>query len=270
MNTVRQTRVMGILNITPDSFSDGGRLINRDAVVEHVRRMIAAGVDMLDVGGESTRPFAEAVSVEEELRRVIPVIELIRGMTGLPVSIDTTKAAVAEAALAAGAGIVNDISALRHDPAMPGVVCGYDGPVIIMHMKGTPETMQIDPQYEDVIGEVLEFFRERIAWMEENGIGRSRIIIDPGIGFGKTVEHNLRILNNIGMFRQLGCRVMIGHSRKSFIGRILDLDVGRRDCATAMLSLHCAMNGADFVRVHDVELSRQAVRLAYALKTAGA
>lgn len=269
MNTARQTRVMGILNITPDSFSDGGRLLGRDTVAGHVRNMIAAGVDILDVGGESTRPFAEPVSEEEELSRVLPVIELIRGMTDLPVSIDTTKAAVAEAALAAGARIINDVSALRHDRAMLEVVRRHDGPLIIMHMKGTPETMQIEPHYDDVVGEISDFFRERIGWLERNGVERSRVIIDPGIGFGKTVEHNLTILKNIGRFKQLGCAVLIGHSRKSFIGRILDLETDRRDCATAMLSLYCAINEADMVRVHDVELSRQAVRLALALKTAG-
>jgi dihydropteroate synthase len=270
METDRQTRVMGILNITPDSFSDGGRLLDRAIVVGHVRNMIASGVDILDVGGESTRPFAAPVSAEEELRRVIPVIELIREITDLPVSIDTTKAAVAGSALAAGATMVNDISALRHDREMLDVVRGYDGPVIIMHMKGTPETMQIEPHYDDVVGEIAGFFLERIDWLEKNGIDRNRIVIDPGIGFGKTVDHNLTILKHIGSFKQLGCAVLIGHSRKSFIGRILDLEIDRRDCATAMLSLYCAMNEADMVRVHDVELSRQAVRLALALRTAGA
>jgi len=260
---------MGILNITPDSFSDGGRLLGRDAVAGHVRTMIEAGVDILDVGGESTRPFAEPVSPEEETARVIPVVELIREMSDLPVSIDTRKAAVAEAALAAGATMVNDISALRHDPAMLGVVRGYGGPVIIMHMQGTPETMQIQPHYDDVIGEITAFFRERINWLEQNEISRKRIVIDPGIGFGKTAEHNLTILRNIRAFKQLGCSVMIGHSRKSFIGGVLGLDVEHRDCATAMLSLYCALNEADLVRVHDVALSRQAVLLAQALKTAG-
>ncbi|MDD3618018.1 MAG: dihydropteroate synthase [Desulfobulbaceae bacterium] len=269
METGTQTRVMGILNITPDSFSDGGLLFDREAVVAHVGNMIAAGVDILDVGGESTRPFAEPVSVEEEIGRVVPVIQLIREMSGLPVSIDTRKAAVAEAALAAGATMVNDISALRHDPAMLGVVRSYDGPVIIMHMQGTPETMQIQPHYDDVVGEITAFFHERTGWLEQNGISRKRIVIDPGIGFGKTVAHNLTILRNIRAFKQLGCPVLIGHSRKSFIGGVLGLDVGQRDCATAMLSLYCALNEADLVRVHDVVLSRQAVLLAQALKTAG-
>jgi dihydropteroate synthase len=258
---------MGILNITPDSFSDGGRLLEPEDVRRQIERMIAAGVDIFDVGGESTRPFAEPVSTEEELDRVLPVIRLIRQLSDLPVSIDTTKAAVAQAALAAGADMVNDISALRHDPAMPDVVRGYQGPVIIMHMQGTPGTMQIDPHYEDVVAEIVDFFRERLQWFEDNGVDRRRIIIDPGIGFGKTVAHNLTILRNIAAFKALGCPVMIGHSRKAFIGRILELDVDRRDCATAMLTLHCALAGADLVRVHDVELSKQAVLLAHGLSS---
>ncbi|GAB4346680.1 MAG: dihydropteroate synthase [Desulfobulbaceae bacterium] len=257
---------MGVLNITPDSFSDGGTLTDKDTVASRVRSMIDAGVDILDVGGESTRPFAEPVSEEEELRRVLPVIRLIREMTDLPVSIDTTKADVAREALAAGADMVNDISALRHDPAMVEVVRGYVGPVIIMHMQGTPRTMQVAPRYTDVVAEIMEFFRERITRLEEDGIDRQRIIIDPGIGFGKTLEHNLAILRNVEKFRELGCPVLIGHSRKSFLGNLLEIEVSGRDCATAMVSLHCAMNGADILRVHDVELTRQAVRLAAALR----
>ena len=264
----RQTRVMGILNITPNSFSDGGRFVEPEAIRCQIERMLAAGVDIFDVGGESTRPFAEPVTLDEELDRVLPVIRLIRKMSDLPVSIDTTKARVAEAALAAGADLVNDISSLRHDPAMLAVVRGYQGPVIIMHMQGTPGTMQIDPHYEDVVQEIIDFLRGRLQWLEERGVARERVIIDPGIGFGKTVEHNLAILRNIPAFKALGCPVLIGHSRKAFIGRILDLEVDQRDCATAMLTLHCAQAGAYLVRVHDVALSRQAVRLARSLERA--
>jgi dihydropteroate synthase len=264
--TGQQTRVMGILNITPDSFSDGGCFVEPEAARLQIERMIAAGVDMFDVGGESTRPFAEPVSIEEELDRVLPVVRRIRQLSDLPISVDTTKAAVAAAALAAGADMVNDISGLRHDPAMLDVVRGYQGPVIIMHMQGTPGTMQIDPHYEDVVAEITDFFRERLRWLEEHGIAPGRIILDPGIGFGKTVDHNLAILRNIKVLKALGCPILIGHSRKAFIGRILDLEVDRRDCASAMLSLHCAMAGADMVRVHDVELSKQAVRLAHSLR----
>ncbi len=252
---------MGILNITPDSFSDGGLLNNLEAVERQVDKMIAAGVDVFDVGGESTRPFAEPVSEQEELDRVIPVIELLRKKTAIPVSIDTTKAFVAREALAAGADIINDISALRHDPNMVKVVKNCKGPVIIMHMKGTPRDMQIDPHYDDVVGEISAFFRKRIDWLQANGIDRERVVLDPGIGFGKTVEHNLAILRNIREFKKLECSVLVGHSRKAFIGRILDIEVEKRDCATAILSYHCILGGADILRVHDVELTKQAVRL---------
>jgi len=262
MGKAGRARIMGILNMTPDSFSDGGLLLQEDAVARQVGKMLDDGVDILDVGGESTRPFAEPVDEGEEIARVIPVIRQIREMTDLPVSIDTTKAAVAAKSIEAGATMVNDISALRHDQDMLGVVKNHDGPVVIMHMQGTPRTMQVDPHYDDVIGEIMDFFRERIGWMTGKGIVRSRIIIDPGIGFGKTLEHNLQILNSIPRLRETGCPVLIGHSRKSFIGRLLELDVDRRDCATAMLSLHCAMAGADILRVHDVGLTGQAVRLA--------
>jgi dihydropteroate synthase len=265
MEIAATTRVMGILNATPDSFSDGGELNNRDAVIHQIEKMIDAGVDIFDVGGESTRPFAESVPEQEELDRVIPVIERIRQISDLPISIDTTKSKVASNALSAGANMVNDISALRYDPEMVDVVKNYDGPVIIMHMQGTPGDMQVAPRYDDVVGEIEAFFLERINWLTANGIDRKRIIIDPGIGFGKTVRHNLTILKNISRFRKLGCPVLIGHSRKSFIGKILDLEVDQRDCATAMVSLFCANEGADIIRVHDIELSKQAVLLGSSL-----
>ncbi|RJX17402.1 MAG: dihydropteroate synthase [Desulfobulbus sp.] len=264
----RSIKVMGILNCTPDSFSDGGRFVEPVTIRRQIEGMLTAGVNIFDVGGESTRPFAEPVSVEEELDRVLPVIRLIRELSDLPVSIDTTKAAVARAALAAGADMVNDVSALRHDPDMVDVIRAYQGPVIIMHMQGTPDTMQIDPHYDDVVAEISEFFRERLRWLEEQGVASSRVIIDPGIGFGKTVEHNLLILKNIEALKALGRPLLIGHSRKAFIGRILDLEVDQRDCATAILSFHCAVAGADLIRVHDVALSMQAVRLAHSLQSA--
>lgn len=266
MSPSQSPRIMGILNITPDSFSDGGSLMSEEAIDREIRAMLDAGVDILDVGGESTRPFADPVSVQEELARVIPVIQRIRQMTDLPISIDTTKAAVAEAALAAGATIVNDISALRHDPDMLQVAQGYNGLLIIMHMQGTPGTMQVKPHYEDVVEEIILFFRERIDWLAANGIDQKRIVVDPGIGFGKTVEHNLHIIRNTKRFRETGCPVLIGHSRKSFIGKILDLEVDQRDCATAMLSLYCALAQADIIRVHDVHLTDQARKLAAALQ----
>ncbi len=269
MKATVKTQVMGILNATPDSFSDGGLLNSRDAVVRQVNKMIRDGVDIFDVGGESTRPFAEPVSVQEEMDRVLPVIECIRTLSDLPISIDTTKSQVASEALASGADMVNDISALRYDPKMIEVVRKYNGPVIIMHMQGTPGNMQVDPRYDDVVGEIKTFFAERIAWLTARGIDKDRIVIDPGIGFGKTVDHNLTILKNTSGFRGLGCPVLIGHSRKSFIGKLLGLDDGGlRDCATAMLSLFCAYEQADIIRVHDVCLTRQAVRLAAELRQA--
>lgn len=260
-DSMGRTRIMGILNITPDSFSDGGALRSRDAIVSRIEDMLRAGVDIFDVGGESTRPFAEPVPAQEEMDRVLPVIELIRQMSDRPISIDTTKAAVAAAALAAGAEIINDITALRQDSAMVEIVSEASGPVIIMHMQGTPGDMQVDPRYDDVVADISAFFKERIEWLTAHGIDRSRIVMDPGIGFGKTVEHNLTILRNIAAFKKLGCPVLVGHSRKSFIGKTLDLDITRRDCATAILSFYCLRQGTDILRVHDVELTRQAVLL---------
>ncbi len=259
-------RVMGILNVTPDSFSDGGRFTSDEAVTDQVRQMLAAGVDIIDVGGESTRPFAEPVSEEEELARVIPAIKAIRRQTDIPVSIDTTKANVARAALAAGATMVNDISALRNDPAMLDVVRSYDGPVIIMHMQGTPGDMQVDPRYDDVVAEICDFFSSRIDWLVREGVARERVIIDPGIGFGKTLEHNLAILRAIAAFKKLRCPVLIGHSRKSFFEKLLGLPVADRDCVTAQVSAHCASQGVDILRVHDVGATRNALRLLAALR----
>ena len=255
-------QIMGILNVTPDSFSDGGRFTNKEAIRRQVEEMLAAGVDIIDVGGESTRPFASPVDVQMELDRVIPAIEVIRAISDVPVSIDTTKADVAQAALAAGANMINDISALRMDANMVAVAREYDGPVIIMHMQGTPATMQLDPRYDDVVEEILAFFRERISWLEEQGVSRDRIIVDPGIGFGKTVEDNLIILRNVARFRKTGCPVLVGHSRKSFLGSLFDLDVHRRDCPTAMISMFLVQQGVTILRIHDVESSRWAVKLA--------
>lgn len=260
-----KVQVMGILNLTPDSFSDGGLWCSETAITARIDQLLAEGADIIDVGGESTRPFAEPVSAEEELARVLPAIRKIRERSALPISIDTTKAAVAREALAAGATLVNDISALRQDPAMVSVVRSYPGPVIIMHMQGRPGDMQISPHYGDVVAEINAFFVERIAWMEKQGIGSERIIVDPGIGFGKTLEHNLAILRNIQAFKQHGCPVLIGHSRKSFLGQLLDLPVSERDCATALVSANCARQGADILRVHDVRATVRALKLAVAL-----
>ncbi|MBW1750874.1 MAG: dihydropteroate synthase [Deltaproteobacteria bacterium] len=263
---MKKPQVMGILNVTPDSFSDGGSFTTEEAIVSQVQQMIADGVDSIDVGGESTRPFAEPVSEPEELNRVIPAIKAIRKISStIPVSIDTTKASVARAALGAGATMVNDISALRYDSEMAGVVRGYDGPVIIMHMQGTPGDMQVKPHYEDVVAEICAFFTERITWMEAQGINPGRIIIDPGIGFGKTLDHNLTLLKNIQKLKKLGHSVLIGHSRKSFFDKLLRIPVEKRDCPSAIVSAFCAKQEADILRVHDVEKTVVAVRLAAVL-----
>ncbi|MCI5144243.1 MAG: dihydropteroate synthase [Candidatus Electrothrix sp. AR3] len=264
---MQQTQIMGILNVTPDSFSDGGSFTEQQAVSEQARRMINQGVDIIDVGGESTRPFAEPVPEQEELKRVIPAIRSIRSLSSLiPISIDTVKASVARIALENGANMVNDISALRHDSAMVEVIRSYTEPVIIMHMQGTPGDMQIKPQYQNVVEEICAFFQERVAWMESEGIEQKRIILDPGIGFGKTLEHNLTILRNIGALKQLGFPVLIGHSRKSFFDTLLQIPVAKRDCPTAVVSALCAQQGADILRVHDVEKTVTAVRLVEVLE----
>lgn len=256
-----KVQIMGILNVTPDSFSDGGACTTEPGLEARIEQLLADGADIIDVGGESSRPFAEAVSAKEELARVLPAIRAIRTRSTVPVSIDTTKAVVASEALAAGATMVNDISALRYDPAMVEVIRSYQGPVIIMHMQGSPGDMQVRPGYDDVVVEINAFFIERINWMEQQGIRRDRIIVDPGIGFGKTLEHNLTILRNIPAFQQHGCPILIGHSRKSFLGQLLDIPVTERDCPTAVVSAFCARQGADILRVHNVRATWQSITL---------
>jgi dihydropteroate synthase len=260
-----RVRIMGILNVTPDSFSDGGLFVNEQAIEAQVDKMVAAGADIIDVGGESSRPFAEPVSSEEELNRVLPAIKIIRKNHTIPVSIDTTKSTVARKALHAGADIINDISSLRFDPMMIDLVRETEVPVIIMHMQGTPRNMQVNPVYDDVVAEVKDFFTERLQWADRNGVPQSRFIIDPGIGFGKTLEHNLIILKRLKEFNELDCPVLIGHSRKSFIGKLLDSEVDDRDVASAAVSALCVASGAAILRVHDVAKTVQAVRLAEAI-----
>ncbi len=262
---------MGILNVTPDSFSDGGQCVGGQAVIEQAKKMLAYGVDIIDIGGESTRPFAEPVAEQEELTRVLPAIEAIRGLSSdIPISIDTTKAGVAAAALEQGATIINDISALRQDPEMIQVASSCEVPIIIMHMQGTPENMQVAPEYADVVTEICVFFQERTSWLESQGIAPERIILDPGIGFGKTLEHNVEILRNVATFKQLGFPVLIGHSRKSFMEKLLGTPVEKRDCPTAVVSALCAQQGADILRVHDVGQTVAAVRLAEVFKESSA
>jgi dihydropteroate synthase len=265
----RRAQIMGILNVTPDSFSDGGNWTDETALEARIEQLLTEGADIIDVGGESTRPFADPVSAEEELARVLPAIRKIRRRSDLPISIDTTKAVVARAAIAAGATMINDISGLRLDPAMIEVVRSFDGPVVIMHMQGTPGDMQVAPHYDDVVAEINAFLAERISWLENEGVPRQRIIVDPGIGFGKTLEHNLVILRNIPAFKQHGCPVLIGHSRKSFFGQLLDIPVEERDWPTAMASAFVDEQGVDVLRVHQVRPTLQALRLMASLTGAG-
>ncbi len=253
---------MGILNATPDSFSDGGRFTHEDSLVAQIKAMLDTGADLIDVGGESTRPYAEPVPEHEELRRVLPAIACIRGLhRSIPISIDTTKAEVAHQALNAGADIINDVSALRFDPEMIRVAIAHEAPVILMHMRKTPKDMQDEPVYVDVILEITNFLAERISWATQQGVDRQRIIVDPGLGFGKTVAHNLTILKHLRTFKILECPLLIGHSRKGFIGKLLGLETQERDLATALISSYCATQGADILRVHDVKKTMQAVRL---------
>ena len=262
-----RTLIMGVLNITPDSFSDGGRFFEWTRAVEQGRRLAEEGADILDVGGESTRPGSRLVPEEEELRRVIPVIEALRPKISIPISIDTRKAAVAERALQSGAEMVNDISALRFDEGMAEVVSRREVPVVLMHMRGRPETMQADTHYDDLIGEIREFFRERIDYAVSRGISRDRIVLDPGIGFGKSVEekHNLILLKELRSFRVLNQPLMVGTSRKAFLGRILNLPPEEREDGTLATIAVAVQNGANIVRVHEVRRARRAAQVADAI-----
>ncbi len=251
---LNEPKVMGIINVTPDSFSDGNQYLDADKAIERALEIIAQGADIIDIGGESTRPGAEKVSAETEIERVIPIIKELRKQTDLPISIDTTKAEVAEKALQAGASILNDISALQFDAEMIKVLQNYpEVPVILMHMQGTPETMQDDPHYEDVIEEILLFFEERINFCEDNGISRKRIIIDPGIGFGKRQKDNLVILKKLSEFKCLGLPIMLGASRKSFIGKIYDSEVSERLSGSLISTVFAFQSDVEIIRVHDVQ-----------------
>ena len=256
---------MGILNVTPDSFSDGGRFHAFESALSHAEELIADGAAILDVGGESTRPYADPVSLEEELERVIPVIEAVRSKHAIPISIDTMKAEVARRALEAGADIINDISALRHDPAMIEVARKSEAPIIVMHMQGTPSTMQDAPHYENVVEDIHAFFAERLEWLTNNGVARERIILDPGIGFGKTLDHNLSLIKHMDRFRSFGLRVLLGHSRKGFIGKLTGRDAEARDLGTAVVAALAAHHHIDIIRVHNVSATKEALQIAEAL-----
>jgi dihydropteroate synthase len=258
--------IMGILNVTPDSFFDGGSFYPRERAIDHALEMAEAGADIIDVGGESTRPGSEPTSLGEELDRVLPVIEGIRKRSSIPLSIDTYKAAVARAAVASGADMVNDISSLSFDEGMAGVVAASGVPVVIQHIKGTPRDMQKNPSYEDVTGEIKEFFIERIAYARSCGIDEDDIIIDPGIGFGKRFQDNLTIIRELGRLKELGRPLLIGTSMKSFIGRIMGTDVLAERAEGTLASVAISLwNGADMVRVHDVARTRKVVKFMKAL-----
>jgi dihydropteroate synthase len=260
---VMSPKVMGVVNVTPDSFSDGGRYLDAGAAIAHGEELARDGAEILDVGGESTRPGAEPVEEAEELRRVEPVVEGLAGKA--IVSIDTSKATVAEAALDAGAEIVNDVTALRGDAEM-GALCAERGvTVVLMHMPGTPRTMQDDPRYDDIVEDVKAFLAERTEAAVAVGIAEERIWLDPGIGFGKTVEHNLELLRRLGELRELGRPLVIGTSRKSFIGRIDGSAVDERIGGTIASSVLAAAEGGDVLRVHDVAEMAQALRVAEAV-----
>ena len=258
--------VMGILNVTPDSFSDGGRYVEVSAALERAREMVNEGADIIDVGGESTRPGADPVPLEEELERVIPVIEAIKAELDVPISVDTYKAPVAEEALKAGAVMVNDVSGMRFSQDMARVVARYGAYGVVMHMKGTPRDMQKAPFYHDVVGEVKAFFRERLDHLVAQGVDRKKVILDPGIGFGKRLEDNLALVRGIPSFLELGCPLLLGPSRKSFIGRVLDLPVDERLEGTLAVVAIAVFLGATLVRVHDVLAARRAVDMAWTLR----
>ncbi|HXG52614.1 MAG TPA: dihydropteroate synthase [candidate division Zixibacteria bacterium] len=262
----RRTAVMGILNVTPDSFYDGGRRTDPAKAVDDALRLVEAGADIVDVGGESTRPGAHPVSVEEELARVLPVIRGLRRSAAVPISIDTYKAEVARAALAEGADIINDISALRFDDAMAALAAAEEVPVVLMHMQGTPQTMQKEPRYGDVVAEVRAFLAERMRTALAAGIAERNLIVDPGIGFGKTLEHNLALLRGLPALASLGAPLLVGVSRKAFIGRILGLEAGERLEGSLAAAAAAVLAGARIVRAHDVLATRRAVAIADAIR----
>jgi len=260
--------VMGVLNVTPDSFSDGGEFIKQEKSVARAHNIIYEDADIIDIGGESSRPGSDEIDSKEEINRVLPVIEAVRQTTDIPISIDTTKAEVAEAAINAGADIINDISALRFDSKMVEVAVNHKTPVILMHMLGTPKTMQKNPAYDNCIAEIKVFFDERINFCEKNGIDRRKIIIDPGIGFGKRLKDNLDIIKNLNDFKFFGCPIMLGLSRKSFISMI----TGKQDRPDERIggSLASMLNaigkGCNIVRVHDVGETKEAIRVYQAIE----
>ncbi|MEA5617999.1 dihydropteroate synthase [Cronbergia sp. UHCC 0137] len=262
----QRTYLMGILNITPDSFSDGGEFNTTSSALNQAKAMVAAGVDIIDIGGQSTRPGAEQITLLEELDRVLPVIELLRQEIDLPISIDTTRSEVAKASIAAGADMINDISGGTYDLEMLPTVANLNVPIILMHIRGTPQTMQQQTDYQDLIGEIYSFLLTQIAIATAAGIDQNKIIIDPGIGFAKNHQQNLEIFRNLHLFKTLNCPILVGASRKSFIGRILNQpDPKARVWGTAAACCAAIFNGADILRVHDISEMREVSLVADAI-----
>ncbi|MEQ1655470.1 MAG: dihydropteroate synthase [Nitrospira sp.] len=260
--------MMGIVNVTPDSFSDGGCYVTVDQAVERAMALVAHGADILDLGAESTRPGATPVGEQEEMDRLLPVLYEVMKRTAVPISVDTMKSRVAREALDAGASIINDVTALRFDPDMAAVVAQSGAGVVMMHMQGMPMTMQESPRYDSVVNDVSRFFVERIAAAERAGIAKSQIVLDPGFGFGKLLLHNLELLNHLSSFDQLGCPVLVGVSRKAFLGKILDRPVQDREWGTAAAVALAVDRGASIIRVHDVASMKDVVMVAAAVRAA--
>lgn len=263
-----RTFIMGVVNVTPDSFSDGGRFFSPDEAVAHGLKLAAEGADILDVGGESARPGSDSISCEEEIKRVIPVISALKSRTDAVISIDTQKAEVAKSAIEAGAQIINDISALRTDPQIASLAAQTKAGLILMHMKGTPKTMQENPRYDDVVAEVRQFLAERTDFAQSQGVEKSRIAVDPGIGFGKTLDHNLIIIRNLADLADMGYPVLLGASRKAFIGHLTDRPAPERLWGTMGAHIAGALLGADLVRVHDVAPLKEALLVTDAIMRA--
>ena len=257
----KQSLIMGILNVTPDSFSDGGQFLNKNSAIGHALKMIEEGADIIDIGGESTKPFSSPVSLDEELSRVLPVIEDLRKETDVCISIDTTKSEVANQALEMGASIINDVSAMEFDKKMIDIALKFDCPIVLMHMKGIPKNMQENPHYSSLISEIITYLNAQIDFVLSKGIDRKKIIIDPGIGFGKSVENNFEIINNLNQFVDLGYPVMLGASRKSFIGITLDVPEDKRVEGSLAANIIGFQKGVSVFRVHDVDQTRKALTI---------
>jgi dihydropteroate synthase len=257
--------LMGIVNVTPDSFSDGGQFFDPQRAVAHALRLVEEGADLLDIGAESTRPGARPVDEQEERRRLIPVVSALAKAVAVPISVDTSKSAVARAAIDAGAGMINDVTALRGDRTMVDVVAETGVGLVLMHMQGTPETMQRAPRYDDVVGEITEFLAERARFAMEHGVAQERIVLDPGIGFGKTLDHNLEILANLHAFASLGFPMLVGPSRKGFLGELTHQSVDARGWGTAAVVALAVEQGANILRVHEVGPMKEVVRVAMAI-----